>query len=503
MQNLKEFLVKYKMLLGLGVITILLFFCNLWFPMWIISGAVIVLFMFTLNVAENFAMIMYLELYTALYGQYVICIGAGLLSIIVRYIIDVKKKRKKFFAIPFTLTTIIAVVWSCINYSFDTNGFYSGANIIYMLYLVYFVYIYYREIDIAKCFNYLLIGMLVTSGLSILSLAFPTFAITPSYFDKTYHRLQLFTMHMNFLSMLCVFEVVYSIYSLFHKKRHVLLDVFAILVSVILGVCTLSKAFVLLMIFFIIYSIICLIVKYKTRSIKYIVIVLGAIFIICFFFRSYLADIYSRFFIYFKDYSFISQITTGRSDIWQMYFGEIKSTSSRLWFGVGIFSSDLIEIGAHNVAIYVLYRFGIVGVALILSLIASYIVCGKPWFKIRFANGLMCLTWVILSLEEVVLSDKYLFFLLFGIIMMMKEQVDPKAYHEAVNAGENKVLNEVLEINTESDVNKEPLKQESPDIKEEPKQIKIEGASKLQEPKVPKKQTAQKYIVKSKKKLKS
>ena len=61
-------------------------------------------------------MMMYLELYSGLYGQYVIGIGAGLLAIIVRYIIEVKKAKKKVFKIPLILSTVLVVFYSCINY---------------------------------------------------------------------------------------------------------------------------------------------------------------------------------------------------------------------------------------------------------------------------------------------------------------------------------------------------------------------------------------------------
>ena len=512
LQKLKEFCVKYRMALGLGVMTILLFFCNLWFPMWLISGAFILAFMFTCSVAENFAVIMYLELYSGLYGQYVIGIGAGLLALIVRYIIEVKKGTKKLYKFPLIITSAIAVIGSCINYSFNTLGFYSGASFIYMLYLIYFVYIYYKEIDIAKCFNYLLLGMIVTTGLGIIAHQIPTFAISMSYFDSNYHRLKLFTMHMNFLSMLCVFEVVYSIYSLFHRKRPVWLDIFAILVSVILGLLTLSKAFVLLMIFFILYSIVCLIIKFKIKSIIYIMAIGSVLGILCLCFQSYLADIYSRFFIYINfGTSLVSQITTGRSGIWWMYWTEISSSPLKLLFGVGFFSTDIVDIGPHNVPIFLLYRFGIVGILALIVLFASYIKLGKPWYKIRLDNFLMSFTWLILSLEEVVLSDKYLFFLIFGIIMMMKEQVDPKGYNEAIErdrlALEGQLAESQPEIQTnhteDKKENQTENKTENQDILKQDVQVEevVEKQTKNKASTKPKTET-KKYIVKSKKSTK-
>ena len=496
MQKLKDFLIKFKLLIGIIIITPLLFWCNLWFPMWLISGSAILILACFCSVTEIFCLMMYLELYSGLYGQYVIGIGAGLLVLAVRYIIELKKGTKKLYKIPLILTTVLVVLYSCINYSFDTNGFYSGMNFVYMFYIIYFIYIYHKEIDIARCFNYLLFGMVVTAGLSYLSLDYPNFALNVSYYDGKYNRLVMLTMHMNFLMMLCLFEIAYSIYSLFHKKRHPLLDTFAIIVSVIIGFCTLSKAFVIVLIGFFIYTIICLIIKFKLKSIIFIAIVSLFTFGICKIFDSYLTDIYSRFFVYFEDKTFMHKITTGRSEIWAAYMDEIFSSPQKAMFGVGLFTSDLQEAGPHNSWIFLLYRFGMVGVILIGVLIASYIMNGKPWFKIRFNNCLMVFTWFVLSLEEVVFSDKFLIFLLFGLIIMFKEQADPEGYRKVVEES-NKQKESILNENK----NEEKTTEKQQNLANENNLLDLKQDNKLNSKQEDKKIQEKKYTVKSKKKL--
>lgn len=435
---------------------------------------------------------MYLELYSGLYGQYVIGIGAGLLAIIVRYIIEVKKAKKKVFKIPLILSTVLVVFYSCINYSFNTDGFYSGMNFVFMFYLIYFVYVYHKEIDIARCFNYLLLGMVVTALLAMIAAKIPTFAIQVSYYDSEYFRLQLFTMHMNFLSMLCMFQISYAIYSFFHKKRHWAIDTAAIIVSLVLGLCTLSKAFVIIVIGCLIYTIICLIIKFKLKSITFIACVLGFIAVVSLIFKSYLADIYSRFFIYFEDHSFWAQITTGRTEIWVKYFDEIFSSPQKALFGVGLFTSDIQVAGPHNSFIFLLYRFGLVGLVLIAVLVASYIMGGKPWFKIRFNNCLMCLLWLFLSLEEVVISDKFLIFLLFGLIIMFKEQADPEGYRKVVEESEKNKLENLKEKEIENKSAKSENKNDLVDLTgDDIVNLKQEKTSKEEKTK---------YVVKSKKK---
>ena len=491
LQKIKNFFVKYKMPLGIGVMTVLLFLCNVWFPMWLISGSFLLLFMCVCSIKEIFCVMMYLELYTGLYGQYAIGVGAGLLVIIVRYIIDVVKKKKPVKKVPLILTVILIVMSSIINYSFNTDGLYSGLNFIFMFFLIYFVYIYHKDIDIASCFNYLLIGMLVTSALTGISLLFEEFGVTISYYDGYHSRLALFTLHFNFLSMLCLFELAYTIYSLFHKKRPLWVDLLAIATSVTLGFFTLSKAFILMLIFFIFYSIVSLIIKYKLKSIIYIfgvIIFIGIIYLI---FDDYVYDIYQRFFLHFTEGTIITQITTGRSAIWYNYVEEIFSSPVKALFGVGIFSVDMTVAGPHNVYIYLLYRLGIVGSLLFIGLILSYVFSGKPWFKIRFNNCLLFFTWILLSLEEVVFSDKFLFFMLFSIIIMFKEHVDPEGYHAAVNKDKENEKQEI-EQNEEKQT-KESVVQELQKIDD--KTENLDEKQKISEKK--------KYVVKSKKTLKS
>lgn len=434
---------------------------------------------------------MYLELYTGLYAQYVIGIGAGLLALIVRYIVEVKRGKKRLFKVPLILTTVLVILYSCINYSFNTDGFYSGMNFIYMFYLVYFVFIYHREIKISRCFNYLLIGMLVTAGLSALACLFDNFLIKVSHFDGVYPRVNLFTMHVNFLSMLCLFEIGYSIYSLFHKKRHWVLDVFAIIVSAVLGLLTLSKAFVIIVVGFILYSIICLIIRFKLKSILLCGVVVLILGVFSFAFKTYLSDIFSRFTLYFEDQSMLSQITTGRSGIWADYIDEIFSTPQKAMFGVGLFTTDFYSAGPHNSGIFLLYRFGVVGVILIFVLIASYIRGGKPWFKIRFNNCLMFLTWLFLALEEVVISDKFLIFLLFALIIMFKEQADPEGYRKVVEESQKQ---EMLKIS------KKKTKNKNIEIKSEIVDLTSKDIVNSNQEDVSKTET-KKYTIKSKKKL--
>ena len=55
----------------------------------------------------------------------------------------------------------------------------------------------------------------------------------------------------------------------------------------------------------------------------------------------------------------ISDLTTGRSDIYMLYLREIFSSPQRFFFGAGL-ASDM-QMGAHNIFLEILYYFGIIG----------------------------------------------------------------------------------------------------------------------------------------------
>ena len=154
---------------------------------------------------------------------------------------------------------------------------------------------------------------------------------------------------------------------------------------------------------------------------------------VCFIFKDYISSIFSRFVAYDGYDKLLSKITTGRSDIWAAYLKDFSNSVWKVLFGVGLLTTDLISKGPHNVFVYILYRVGILGVVMIIALVALYIKHGKGKFKINLNNVLLFAVYLFFALEELVFSDRFFLFLVFGVMLFLKEiQEDKVAITETV-----------------------------------------------------------------------
>ena len=128
LQKLKEFCLKNKMYLGLGVVTALLFFCEVWPPIQWISSIVIVLFALSCSVQQLFYFSFYLFAFTGVGYQFVMGITTCLLVMVIKYFIQVAKGEKQVYRKPIILTGIILLVWSCISYENSFDGKTNDGN---------------------------------------------------------------------------------------------------------------------------------------------------------------------------------------------------------------------------------------------------------------------------------------------------------------------------------------------------------------------------------------
>ena len=422
MKKFLNFCSKNKMFLGLGIISILLFLTQLWQPIEWVSAVMIFAFAIICSVSEVFCLNMFLMAFSGVGFQFIVGIVSGLVSLLIKYIIDLKNKKKKVFKLPLILSAIILIVYSVFNYGVDYEGVTFGLMIIYIIALVYFVFVFKKEIDISKCFTYLLCGLVVSVALSVVSLPFDSFNKELYHFDGTYKRFHLLTFHMNNLSIHSMFLIAYSIYSIFNKKRKLWIDIVSIVVALALGIATMSKAFLLITALCLVYLVVCLIEKFKKRSIKYILCLAGVVIVALIVGWRFIDNILNRFFLYFKEGSILNMLTTGRADIWKGYLKEWTSSPAKIFFGVGMFTKQPMFSSAHNVWIFLLHRFGLVGICLIAFLVYAYIKESDSKFKISLYNVLVFGLWFIVSIEENVLSDQFAIYLMFGIILMLKNK---------------------------------------------------------------------------------
>lgn len=70
----------------------------------------------------------------------------------------------------------------------------------------------------------------------------------------------------------------------------------------------------------------------------------------------------------------LNDLTTGRAQLWSMYLEYLFSNPIKLFFGTGISAPLLMQRGAHNTYIDILYHLGIVGASLFVILIKKIII---------------------------------------------------------------------------------------------------------------------------------
>lgn len=421
-----SFIFKYKIFFVISLISIFLFLSGFWYPFYFFASAVAIVFYLFSKPTDILCLLMFSEMFSVVQHYFMIGQIAGVVSLLIHYIIDVVKKRKKVAVIPLALTLFILVCYSLIHYRIDQNGIIQGLNIIFVLVGTYLIFVMNKDIDILKSLKFLTLGLLVSIVLSLFSLAFSNYSFDVAPFDGVYYRLKLFTYHTNYLSMLCLFLISFSVYKIANKKDKFLFNISEIILCLVVGILTLSKAFLVVFVGIVCYVLILLIIKFKKKSLRVILPVLAGIAILCFIFNDFVIDMLERFLAYNKNNSLINQITTGRSAIWQLYVNDIRSSVLKMLFGVGLFTADLIDIGSHNTYLFVVHRFGFIGVILLCLLAYSYLKSKETKFDISFKKLLPLFVFLVLGLEETILTDRFFVFLMFAIIVLLDEKESSK-----------------------------------------------------------------------------
>lgn len=417
--KIKDYYIKHKLYIGLGVISVLLFVCPFVSKMWIATAIVIALFLATCTVQEIFTTMLFMMPFSGLDSLYVITIILAMLVLLTKYVIDVIKKRRKIFWFPLGVTLAIIALSSLKSIICKNNNIETGMLLIFVFALVYFMFVYHDEINISQCFNGLIAGLAVAVLMSMFLDVFfkEKFQSLIWSYDGTYKRLKMTTFHMNNLALLCIFELAFSVHSLLNGTRNAWIDVFAIIFVTILGVLTLSKAFLAMLAIFVCYFVFVMVMRSGKKAKKFVIWFTVVVLALCLIGHSYIEHVIDRLFLYNNGDNFFNEILNGRVDIWKEYLHDFKRSWHNILFGVGLFRKNFYY-DPHNVYIFVLHRFGIVGIIALGVLVYAYIKESSTKLHFTYFNCIMLISWFVIGLEEVVLSDQFAIFLLFGVMLL-------------------------------------------------------------------------------------
>ncbi len=421
-QKAKAILWKYKSYIFLATITGLLFLSGFCESLWIVAVVLTAGVYATCNFGEIFCYTMYFNLFSNIGVFYISTLVCGFLVILIKYIIGLVKKNTKFYPLPFVLTSLFVMVFSVICYDFNYSGFEQGILVIFIMYSIYFAFVYRKQIDVTKCFRFLCLALVVSAVLGYGSLLFEGFAYDIFYFDGRYKRLKLFSYHQNQLALYCIFAIAHSVYMIVNKKVKWWKELPVIALFLAFGSLTLSKMFFVMFVGILGYMFLFLCVRYKSKSLKYILPMIAVLLAGGFLFKDLVVKVINRFVVYFPTGSFWSNITTGRTSIWMKYISESSSSVAKLLFGHGLFNAETIDIGSHNVLLFFAFRCGLVGLFMLGIIAWSYAKASDLKLSIRYRTILPLLTYVIISFVEMIFSDRFFMFLILAIIMLSSNQ---------------------------------------------------------------------------------
>lgn len=263
--------------------------------------------------------------------------------------------------------------------------YYSAFMYLTYLPLIYCILAMRKEFNICEGMNYMFAGLLMSCGVSVVTLILPGF----QYYPITQGRFHGFINNTNYVYMRAIFILTYYMYRNLNKKLSNTNFLVILLLCSLIIFATMSKTGILMLgLFIFIYLILCLKSNFK-KNIKFVGIFVGCMAIVALISLGYILNTLSRFLEAFNSSNFLNSLLTQRDEIWILYLKAIFSSPFKVLFGHGLLTKQVVVENVfgltetHNFYIWLLYRFGLAGtifVGYIIYLIVKEFNPGKPKF---------------------------------------------------------------------------------------------------------------------------
>lgn len=333
-----------------------------------VVAIVIMVLMITENRRDGFSILIFSLSFGGIEADYVgfyclaVCLVVYLIkNYVILYAIDKKKINWKIF----TAYSIFAVYSLINNAGFNVQFFITFSAISLFFALINLFTRYTDILNLKFNVNVLSIGVLVSSAYFITYLISPVIGEINLLEYGDYIRFPAFYTNPVILAMVCEICLSFLTYYLLQDKWE-WTDIISYLIFAVIGVVTLSKAFLILFSIMFVILIIYVLKRYKQKAVWWVVgaFVLGCMFVLIK--RDFLYAYVSRFFSGWNsnmsDYEQIIDIaTTGRYKLWTTVLSYIFTHPKVLIFGRGLGAPLVASLSAHNFYISLLYQMGIVG----------------------------------------------------------------------------------------------------------------------------------------------
>lgn len=170
----------------------------------------------------------------------------------------------------------------------------------------------------------------------------------------------------NYLGTFCTLglSLILQRYLLNLQVNGYLIFVFIICIASVL---TLSKSVIIQVIFLLV---ILIIYSWRNKSTSIALITTLCLLLFAYYANTNQVSALAIVFERFEEGSSMSEITTGRSDLWQVYLSDIFSSLNTFLLGHG-FSANLLDKGTHNIILEILYYTGFIGLLSVLVVFYS------------------------------------------------------------------------------------------------------------------------------------
>ncbi len=347
----------------------------------------------------------------------------------IKYLISVIKKKNKIFIGPLILS-IILIFYGLINFN-SANIFYYFAEVV-LIAIIYICFVYSSSLNKNKLINFLICGFITSIIISCFLLFFDE---TKSIVIGVEDRFKGLCRHTNTFQLLCLMNISFILYKYF--KNQLVPFSFYSLISffVIFGFLTKSKAFIICLLILIFIYFTLEFKRNKKLAFNSFVVFISLIGVGSLVFKNEIAEYLNRFISYGYDNIF-DKILTGRFTIWKSYLGYWASSAITIIFGCGVTHAQPFELGAHSGYVDTIFTYGILGCIILIALIFAYakeVKYKKQRFK--FANCIPLILFLILSLEEYLLSSARLILILSCLVLFEKNNLNKEK--NEFNSNEN------------------------------------------------------------------
>ena len=379
-QKFKDFFINIKANQTVSIcafLSVLYLISGYWKWLEIAVSIVAIVCFVILPLQKSFNIFLYLHCFTLSNIGYDSCFMVTLIGftivLLVKYIIGVKKSQ---YPVNTKLIRLISLFTAISLGVSIPNGIYYGA-LLYLFYLPFFYLLFEmrHEFDIREGMNYMFGGLLTTSLLALICLVFPMYQYDPF----AYNRFAAFINQPNYLYMRALFVLCYFMFRYLSGNLTTLKFSAIYLICSMISIATISKTGIVMwtlitFTFFILY-----LKKDFKKRIKFVAIFLVIVASIGLLSIKFIAEVFERFADNFKASNILNALLTGRDEIWIEYLKETFKSPLTCLFGNGLIAQEVyipsqsLYRASHNLYIFLLYRFGILGCAFLGYIIYCFI----------------------------------------------------------------------------------------------------------------------------------